>query len=89
MTDSPKDEKRYWLDDMRNVDRIWYALIAVCAALFLADALYHKHIVVPIESWFGFYGIYGFVACVFLVLAARALRRVLIRPEDYYDKTDG
>ena len=30
-------------------------------------------------------GLYGFVACVFLVLMAKLLRRILMRPEDYYD----
>ena len=89
MSGPPPDERRYWLDDKRNVDKVWYALIAICAALLIADGVYHKHVVVPAEGWFGFYGWFGFFACVFLVLAARGLRRLLIRPEDYYDKTDG
>jgi len=85
----PNDGKRYWLDERRNVDKIWYVLIGVCALLFLADALYHKHVELEIENWFGFYGIYGFVGCVFLVLAAKAMRKVVMRGEDYYDKRDG
>ena len=32
----------------------------------------------------GFYAVFGFGACVLLVLAAKALRRLLMRPEDYY-----
>jgi hypothetical protein len=88
MNDAPRDEKTYWLDDKRNVDKIWYGLLAVCALLFAADAFYHKHVHFEAESWFGFYGVYGFVACVFLVLAARVLRRMLMRSEDYYDKAD-
>jgi hypothetical protein len=35
---------------------------------------------------FGFYGFYGFIGCVGLVLGAKALRKVLFRPEDYYDE---
>ena len=88
MNDAPRDDKTYWLDDKRNVDKIWYALLAVCALLFAADAFYHKHVHFEAEGWFGFYGVYGFVACVFLVLAARVLRRMLMRSEDYYDKAD-
>ena len=38
-----------------------------------------------VEGWFGFHGLFGFVACVALVLAATALRRILKRPADYYD----
>ncbi len=81
-----KPEKSYWLDDPRNVDRIVWALYAVCALLLLIDPLVHKHGPFPIEHVFGFYGIFGFVACVGLVLAARMLRVILMRPEDYYDR---
>lgn len=80
------DEQAYWLDDMRNVDKVVYGLYAVCGALLLIDILVHKHGPFAIEHWFGFYGIFGFVACVGLVLAARGLRVILIRPEDYYDR---
>jgi hypothetical protein len=79
-------ERRYWLDDMRNVDKLVYTLYAICAGLLLIDVLVPKHGPFAIEHWFGFYGIYGFVACVGLVLAARALRVILMRPEDYYDR---
>ena len=78
-------EKRYWLDDLRNVDKIVYALYAICGVLLVIDPFIHKHGPFAIEHWFGFYGIVGFVACVALVLAAKQLRRILMRPEDYYD----
>ena len=81
--DDPK--KRYWLDEPNNVSKIYWTVCVVCAALFVADAFYHKHIHFGAEGWFGFYGIYGFVACVGLVLVAKLLRIILIRPEDYYD----
>lgn len=80
-----KDARRYWLDEPRNVDRIVYALYAVCALLLVIDPLIHKHGPFAVEHWFGFYGIYGFVGCVALVLGAKELRKLLMRPEDYYD----
>lgn len=80
------EEKKYWLDDPNNVTKIYWGLCAICALVFVADAFYHKHIHFQAEGWFGFFGIFGFVACVGLVLAAKLLRKVLIRPEDYYDK---
>ncbi len=86
---APNDEKRYWLDDKRNVDKIWYGVVAICALLFLADAFYEKHVEFQVEYWFGFYGIYGFVGCVFLVLSARVLRKIVMRSEDFYDRNDG
>ncbi len=85
MNDRPTDEKTYWLDDKRNVDKVWWTLIALCVLVFAGDFLYEKHPEFEIEYLFGFYGLYGFIACVFLVLTAKVLRRILKRPEDYYD----
>lgn len=81
-----KEGRKYWLDEPGNVTRIYWWLCAACALLFVADGFYAKHPHFEAEQWFGFYGIFGFVACVALVLAAKALRRLLKRPEDYYDK---
>jgi len=61
-----------------------YALCAVSAGLLLIDPLIHKHGGFAIAHWWGFYGIFGFVACVVLVLAAAWLRRIVTKPEDYY-----
>ena len=80
------NDKRYWLDQPRNVDKIIYTLIGGCVLLFLADFLYHKHPHFDFEAWFGFYAWYGFIASVVLVLAAKWMRVVLKRDEDYYDR---
>jgi hypothetical protein len=80
------DEKAYWLDDPANVDRLVRGFYAVCAGLIAIDVLVPKHGPFAIEHWFGFYGWFGFIACVALVLIAKQLRRVLKRPEDYYDR---
>ena len=86
MSDSSPDEKTYWLDSRKNVAKVFWGVVAVCVLLFTADAFYHKHVELQAESHFGFYGIYGFVACVALVLAAKELRKILMRDEDYYDR---
>ena len=85
-TDSPVDEKKYWLDDKKNVKKIVWAVVIICAALFVADAFYHKHPYFGAEEWFGFYGLYGFIMCVGLVLGAKVMRLFLMRDEDYYDE---
>ena len=79
------EDRKYWLDEPGNVQKIIWALFAVCAALFLADAFYHKHSHFEAENFFGFYAIFGFVVCVALVLAAKGMRLFLMRSEDYYD----
>ena len=89
MTPPPDNGKTYWLDDMRNVRKIVWALVIVCAGLFVADAFYHKHPYFSAESWFGFYALYGFFMCVGLVLAAKVIRIFLMRDEDYYDEDGG
>ena len=79
------EDRKYWLDEPGNVKKIIWALFAVCAALFLADAFFHKHSHFEAENVFGFYAIFGFVVCVALVLAAKGMRVFLMRSEDYYD----
>ena len=78
-------EKRYWLDDPKNVDKVVYTLYAVCGLLLLADFFYHKHVHFSFENWIGFYGLYGFFGSVLLVLLAKQLRKLVMRSEDYYD----
>ena len=89
MTSPPDNGKTYWLDDMQNVRKIVWALVIVCAGLFVADAFYHKHSYFSAESWFGFYALYGFFMCVGLVLTAKVIRIFLMRDEDFYDKDGG
>ena len=73
------EEKTRWLDDPANIDRLVYGLGALSAVFVLLD-LMTGH-----ERLFGFYAWFGFIACVGLVLAAKVLRMLLMRPEDYYD----
>jgi hypothetical protein len=55
------------------------------ALLVAADLVVHRHAETAFDGWFGYYALYGFVACVALVLAAKVLRRIVMRREDYYD----
>ncbi len=86
VTEPATGEKKYWLDDPRNVRKLYRGLWIVCGLLVTADLLYAKHIEFPIERLVGFFGFYGFVSCVFLVLAAKQLRKIVGRGEDYYDR---
>lgn len=78
----PKDKG--WFFDPRNVRKILWALYIVCGLLLAIDLVYHRHGEFEFEELFGFYGLYGFGACVVLVLVAKELRKLLSRPEDYY-----
>ena len=85
MSGQPGESPR-WLDDKRNVRKIVWALVIICAGLFAADSFYEKHPYFAAEYVFGFYAIYGFVMCVGLVLSAKWLRTIIMRDEDFYDK---
>jgi hypothetical protein len=78
--------KRYWLDSVANVTKLYRGVWAVGIGLLLLDLVLHRHAEIGFDALFGFYCFYGFVACVALVLTAKALRRVLMRPEDYYER---
>ncbi len=61
--------------------RIFYS---ICIALVAVDFIIHRHTSTDIEKIPAFYAIYGFIVCAILVLAARQLRKLLIREEYYY-----
>ncbi len=80
------DHKQYWLDRSENVTRLYRGLWLLGIALVVIDLFLHKHEDFGFAAWFGFYAAYGFVACVALVLAAKKLRTLLMRSEDFYDR---
>lgn len=63
------------------VPGLWVA----CALALGLELLIEKHVETDVEHWFGFHGLFALGACAFLVLGARLLRRVVSRPENYYD----
>lgn len=81
------DERKRWLDEPKNVNKIVYTLYGVCVLLILVDFLpYKDHPHYDFEHRVGFYGIFGLVSCVGLVLTAKVLRRIVMRREEYYDE---
>ncbi|MDP6980980.1 MAG: hypothetical protein QF570_20660 [Myxococcota bacterium] len=76
-----------WFEQPSNINKIIWALVAVCVASVGADlfSLYHKHGHYGFQEWIGFDAFYGFVSCVLLVLVAKQLRKVSMRDENYYD----
>ena len=88
---SSESEKTHVFDNPRNVKRLIRIFFVVCVVMLGLDFVVHRHLsfsegFFPAESWFGYYAVYGFVACVLLVLIATQMRKVLMRGEDYYDR---
>ncbi len=78
-------ERKHLFDKPRNVRLFFRLLYVACAVLLLLDVVVHRHVTHPWDRLWGFYPIYGFIGVSFLVLAAKQLRKVVKRPEDYYD----
>ena len=81
---SPK-QKQYLFDNPRNVNRLLRGFYLICGVLFILDFVLHRHVIHGWENFPAFYAIFGFVACVLLVLIAKEMRKVVMRKEDYYD----
>lgn len=73
-----------WLDNPNNVKRLRRLLIGLLALTVLAEFLVDLHPVFALESWFGFHATYGFLACVLMILCAKALGALIKRPDTYY-----
>ena len=79
-------QKTYWLDKSENVAKLYRGLWVVGLLLVAIGLILHRHEDFGFATLSGFCGLYGFFACVILVLIAKKLRTVLMRDEDYYER---
>lgn len=61
------------------------AFFVISAGLVIADFLVDRTIEHPWEALKGFYPLWGLFGVAGLILAAKGLRRIVMRSEDYYD----
>lgn len=85
-SDSANDTS--FFDKPRNISIIMYSFYALCIILVALEFVVHRHIYLSFEKIPAFYAIYGFVACVVLVVVAKLMRLVVMRDEHYYDKRE-
>ena len=79
-------KKSHMFDKPENVKKVLIIFFSSLLVLLAVDFFVHKHAYFPWEEWPEFYAVFGFVACVVLVLAAKYILRPLMkRREDYYD----
>jgi uncharacterized membrane protein len=64
-------------------------LFGLCLVVMVVAGLFIQW---PLHFWWddlkAFYAVYGFAAFVFLIYAAKGLRLILQKDEDYYDKRE-
>ena len=61
------------------------AFFLISAGLLVADFFLDRYIEHPWENLKGFYPLWGLFGVAGLILAAKGLRRIVMRSEDYYD----
>ncbi len=79
-------DKTSWLDEPRNVKRLWRAFLVVLALTVAAELFVTLHPDFAIERVFAFHAWFGFVSCVAMIAVAKALALFLKRPDTYYDE---
>ena len=82
MTDP--EPRRSWVE--RNVELLFGMLLGFAVMLTFSEFLYEHHPHFDIENIPEFFEIFGFFAFVFIVFAGKALRKLIMRPEDYYER---
>ena len=60
------------------VRKLIVGFVIFCALLLSLDLIAHRHLsfaegLLPVEGWFGFYAVYGFVSCTLVVQPANQL----------------
>lgn len=88
-THTDSNRTAHLFDRPRNVRRVRWGLYSLCVLALVLDFVVHRHVSHPWERLPEFYPLYGFAGCVVLVLAARGLRRLVMRPPDYYERAAG
>lgn len=73
-----------WVE--KNVDLLFGMLVGICVVLTVSEFLYEHHPHFAVEEIPEFFEIFGFIAFTFIVFAGKALRRLIMREEDYYDR---
>jgi|TARA_B110000483_G_C18019990_1_gene474612 uncharacterized membrane protein len=102
MTKKDTSESKRWLDNPVNVKNFLKLFFGLCGICLVVDLIYsfvsHKHhafyeegTIRSMEAFPMFYGLYGFLACVLLILVSKMMRsingkRILMRDEDYWEK---
>ena len=79
-------EPVHWLVREGSIRILWWVFTAVLALTVFADLFVTHYAHFGIDGTYGFGAWFGFVSCVVLVVASKALGLFLKRPDTYYDE---
>ena len=60
-------------------------LLTIGAVLVVLEFIVHRHGEIALEDLPLFPAIYAFFVCIFIVVGGILLRKIAMKPEDYYD----
>jgi hypothetical protein len=79
--------KKHWLTRPETIHRLWWFFGVVLALTVLSELFVTHEAHFAVERLTGFYALFGFVACVAMILFAKGIAAFLKRPDTYYDET--
>lgn len=80
--------RHHWLDEPRNVKRLWRGFLALLVLSVLAELVVTLHPHFDVEALPAFHAAYGFLACAAMIVVAKAIGVLLKRPDTYYKDKD-
>lgn len=85
MTD---ERNMHWLVRPSTIRKLWWGGSILLAITVAAEFAFPHKGYFGIDDWFGFGAVYGFLACLAMVLFAKVLGFVLKRGEDFYSESN-
>jgi hypothetical protein len=85
---SQRPEDDAWLVRPATIRLLWGILWVVLALTVAAHLVIQVKGYFVIDAWYGFGAVFGFLACVLMVIVAKALGVLLKRDQDYYKEGD-
>jgi len=76
--------QQHWLTRPRTIRVLWTVFVIVLSCTVVAEFFVHRHPHFSMDGLLAFNAIYGFLACVALIVIAKLLGLVMKRPETYY-----
>jgi len=80
----PEKSDDAWLARPSTIRLLWWVFGGILVLSVAAQLIFKVKGYFGLDDWLGFGAVYGFLACLAMVLVAKVLGWVLKRPADYY-----